>query len=273
MPRFSEKIKNILILFFVLTSWDLMAQPSPHVKIIFFYYKGGNSWGVPGIYGRGENIEITAINSTTYKITKYYKFVNSTAADSLTIVKDTTYFKTKAYRQISKSSIDLLFQQLNTNANNFNLAFIRPKLKNLTKKQILATAQRIDKGYLFEDDDDEDNAKIQRIEKFDKLDSFINLNKPKPGLEVVVTDASHGFSVEYISTTDNVKFSGSFFQLLGQPIHKTSKTKLESDNGVVNLKINRLLSKILPPSSMLKDAIEIDNLTEDYIEWYIDKVL
>jgi hypothetical protein len=273
MSHFPKKFKNILLLLFVLTPWDLIAQQSPPVKIIFSYYRGGNSWGVPGIYGRGENIEITAVSANTYKISKYYKIVNGLANDSVTNIKDTTYLKTKAYRQISKSSIDLLFQQLNTNANNFNSAFIRPKLKNPTKKQILATSQRIDKGYLFEDDDDEDNAKIQRIEKFDKLDSFINLNKPKPGLEVVVTDASHGFSVEYISATDNVKFSGSFFQLLGQPIHKTSKTKYESDNGVVNLKINRFLSKILPPSSMLKDAIEIDNLTEDYIEWYIDKVL
>lgn len=273
MSHFSKKIKNILLLLFVLTTWDLMAQQSPPVKIIFSYYRGGNSWGVPGIYGRGENIEITAANSTNYKIAKHYKIVNYVAKDNVTYIKDTTYLKTTAYRRISKNSIYLLFQQLNTNANNFAPAFIRPYLKNPTKSQILAVAHKIDKSYLFEDDDEEDNAKIRKIEKFDKLDSFINLNKPDVNLYFSVSDAWDGFNISFISPKDTIKFQGNFFKVLGQPVSRQPKNKSGAWVQVANIKINTISAEMLPPSSDLKKAIEVNSLTADYIEWYLKKVL
>ncbi|MEP6612206.1 MAG: hypothetical protein ABJA76_09990 [Mucilaginibacter sp.] len=266
-------MKNILLLLFMLTSRGVIAQQSPAVKIIFSYYNGGNSWGVPGVYSRGENIEITAVNSTTYKITKHYKVVKYVAKDSLTYINDTTYLKTKTYRRIPQSSIHLLFQQLNTNADNFDPAFIRPYLKSPTKKQILAVAHKIDKTYLFEDDDEEDNAKIRKIEKFDKLDSFINLNKPDVNVDFNVVDAWDGFNISYISRKDTIKFQGNFFKVLGQPVSRQPNNKSGAWVKVANLKINIIADGILPPSSDLKKAIELNSLTTDYIEWYLEKVL
>lgn len=258
----------------MLTSCGVMAQQSPPVKIIFSYYNGGNSWGVPGVYDRQENVEITAVNSTTYKITKHYKVVKYIAKDSVTYIKDTTCLKTKTYRRIPQSSIHLLFQQLNTNADNFDPAFIRPYLKSPTKKQILAVAHKIDKTYLFEDDDEEDNAKIQKIEKFDKLDSFINLNKPDVNADFNVSDAWDGFNISYIWRKDTIKFQGNFFKVLGQPVSRLPKNKSGAwRTKVANLKINIIAGEILPPSSDLKKAIELNSLTVDYIEWYLEKVL
>ena len=273
MPHFLIRMKNILPLLFMLINYGLIAQHSP-TKVIFSYYRGGNSWGVPGIYGRGENIEITAVNPTTYKITKYYKIVNSIAKDSVTTVRDTTNFKTSKSRPIKKNTIDLLLTLLNTNRDNFNSDFIKPKLKKPTKKEILALAAKIDRTYLFEDDDpSETRETIEKIQNFDKIDSFVNRHHPDINwITVFGSDYNESLRISIVTAGQTERYICSFQELLGQPFTKMGENS-KDEKRVINLQINTTVANLLPNNSLLKKIIDINHFTESYAEWYINEIL
>jgi len=266
-------MKCLFIFIFLLSGLSITAQTSkPIPKVIIKYFNGHSSWGKLGVYSRGEIFEISAINDSTFKIKHHLKFTQ-TAVDSITFKKDTVEIRSKNYKRISKRVIDSLYVQLDTSKYNFNASFIGPKLLKPTKRQITRVANKRDK--YFKDDNlyldrVKDRHVIAKIENFDKLDSFVNLNKPDPNLFPVTSDAWNTVQVFCISKTDTISYSASFFNLLGQPF---IMWKRDFGKGTVNLEINTIVAGILPKSSFLKREIEINSLTDKYIEWYIDRVL
>ncbi len=57
------------------------------------------------------------------------------------------------------------------------------------------------------------------------------------------------------------------------PVEWVSSKKGEYRKGTVNLEINTLIETMLPKSSLLRKQIGINSLAEEYIHWYLDKVL
>jgi hypothetical protein len=249
-------------------------------KILIDYSVGHNDWGIPGIYSRREIFEITPVMNNSYSVNGYKRIISSLSPDSATRKQDTIRMRFNS--SISQNQVDSLYGQLTTSKDNFNYAFIRPRLKTPSKTQILTLATNDSLHYKFEDEDRSDiRAKIKKIRNFDKLDSFINLNKPDPKLlSVAVSDAWDFVRISYIYKNDTIRYDGQFwgyglpfFKPLGQPFGWISFKKGDFRDGTVNLEINTLIESILPKKSLLRKQIGINSLTEEYIHWYLDKVL
>ena len=237
------------------------------------YSKGHSSWGEKGVYSRRELFEITPINSHFFKISKHLQIRYTAGNDGKTFIQDTIKLVTTSYPNISSAIIDCLYKQVNTTKDNFNINFIKSQLIKPTKKQIINASIKSEKHYKFEDKEiSVFDSEILKIKHFEKLDSFINLNKPDPKLIFVNTDAWNEFSIVFIHNIDSTRYKANFYKLLGQPFALISR---KGNNFVqnINLEINKTVAHILPNSSSLKKAIDINSLTEQYINWYLDKIL
>ena len=139
----------------------------------------------------------------------------------------------------------------------------------------MADTNYVEKKYKFEDIDKEElKEDIDRIKKFDKIDSFINKNRPVSNLLYTVTsDAWDGLEITFIKNRDTTKFDFNFFRPLGQPVTEITNNKRLVIDQFTNVEANQLLEKILPTSTKSKSRIDINSFTDDYIEWYIDNVL
>ena len=258
-----------ILFFLLLVGLNATAQTEkPLTKVVIKYFKGYDPFNQFGVYSRGEIIEISAVHDSLFKINHYFK-ITDTQVDSSITKKDTVEIRSGSNRLIPKKIIDNLYVQLNTTKDNFNISFIKPLLKRPTKKRILAEATKLDKHYKFEDEyTHEAKKRITKIRNFAKLDSFVNLNKPNPNEYMVIIDAWDRVDIYLIGKTDTVRYSGEFHQLLGQPFFKRVESK-----GIVNLQINTTIRGILPQSSILRKRLDINSLTDEYIDWYIEKVL
>ncbi len=241
-------------------------------KIRFEYSKGHNSWGDTGLYSTSEIIEMVPVSKNQYKIALYLNVLSYASPGRYW--KDTTKLKTTNYKPVDGSKVDTILKQLNTAKQNFNIDFIRPHLKQPTKQQIIKLAKLRDLYYKLKDEDEDDTKiVVNKLKRFDKLDSFITTHKPSPNA-MVVMDAWKYSRLRFINNKDTLTYQNQFLELLGQPFENLTKNKNhQAENGVINLEINTSLGAILPKSSLLKAAVEINNLTEEYIKWYLEKVL
>jgi hypothetical protein len=175
---------------------------------------------------------------------------------------------------ISKKIIDSLYTQLSTTKLNFTSSYIRPFLKPASKGDIIGISKKIDKHYVFKDYyGAELTERINAIKRFNKIDSFINLTRPDPQWSIVRTDVWEGIEINFIKNKDTTIFYADLLQPLGQPVLKKRENNHFIGTQIVNLEINNLLEGILPIFSIVRKRVGINNLTEDYIKWYIDKVL
>jgi len=262
---------QIFVLFLFITL-KCAAQNTAFDKVIIIYGKGHNSWVIPGVYGTADRFEFVRSKTGGYKMNSYLKFEFSLNSDSAEVT-DTIRAPFHKYR-VSNKAINSLYAQFSITKPNFTSAFIRPFLKNPTKSEILAIAKKIDRSDMFEDDDRQELADlINPIKRFNKIDSFINLNRPDPRFETVVIDVGEDISVSFIKNKDTTIFNANLLQLLGQPVSKDRENRQNIDKQFVNLEVNVLLEGMLPISSDARKRIGINSLTEDYIKWYIDKVL
>ncbi|MEO6850829.1 MAG: hypothetical protein ABI203_01250, partial [Mucilaginibacter sp.] len=244
-------------------------------KIVFQYGKSHSSWGEPGVYGKGETIEICPVNNNSFKITKHILVTHSAGVNESQYAHDTTVINTDGYSLISKGKIERLFAALNTNKDNFNISYVKPYLKKLSKKQILKIVKNVDVDSIFDgefDNKDERNGTISRIQNLYKLDSFLNLNKPSHSMSITM-DVYDGLRMYWINKTDTIKCNSTLFDtLLGQPFEYDEK-RVINGKVIVNLEINTILSDILPKSSWLRENYDLSNLNKAYIKWYLKKVL
>jgi len=268
-------MKYFLSVFLIFTLSEAFGQNVDSVsKIILIYGKSHNSWGDPGIYGKSERIEIQLINKRSFKITKHILFTSSAGNDGNTFRSDSTIIGTAFYPLVSKAKIkDLLFE-LNNNEDNFNAEFIIRYLKK-PQKRIIDSISNSQGDSLFFDEDflSERRSGLKKIRSFNKLDSFLYNKKPDPKMHLVVTDGANHLTILIIGK-ETTKYSSELYNLFGQPFFKETQTNsMSNEIGVVNLGINTAIFAILPKSSFLKENIDLNRVTKDYLKWYLEKDL
>ncbi|HEY2581046.1 MAG TPA: hypothetical protein VGI43_04535 [Mucilaginibacter sp.] len=247
-------------------------------KIIFRYVKGGSSWGQPGVYSKYEIIEISTFTDKYYKITKHLLIKQTAGNDGKTFGNDTTELEVKRYKKIQKKGIEKLILQLNTTRDNFNKDYVIQYLKRPGEPDILRVARRTDSEWMFDKDSvdaDDRKTNIGRIRNFYKLESFLNSKKPNLEYgELVIMDSWNRLSIDFIKNgLDTVKYYSQLYNLFGQPFYKRNKNPRTASTGIVNLEINNSIRGILPKSSFLKENIDLNNVKDEYIKWYLDKCI
>ncbi|WP_426668371.1 hypothetical protein ACPPVU_19595 [Mucilaginibacter sp. McL0603] len=270
-------MKFFLFLLLIIFSQMVSAQNADSVsKIIFEYGKGHNSWG-PGVYGKGERIEITKFANGNFKITKYQLITSSAGSTGDKFTKDTVSFNVQNYPVISKMKIKNLFLQLNVSKDNFNTSFVFPYLNKPSKEKILAVARRIDKYEDFTDEysEKEDRDRwIKEMTGFNKLNAFLYEKKPDTNLlPTVISDVWHYVRVLCINRRDTIKFQSELYDLLAQPFEKFKNGSYSSDRIIANVEINTSISVLLPKRSLLRKDIDLNSLTEEYLKWYMEENL
>jgi hypothetical protein len=262
-------MKYLLLLCFMLLALAGNAQ-SPD-KIVLSYATGGMSSSRPGIYSRGEKIEIDRLQSGDYKITRYLSIKHSIAKDSSTFVKDTASLKTSGYHSIPKRLIDSLLFQLAITKDNFTFNFIRPWLKQPSKKRLLQMAKDRDVLFRLQDYDDKiDKELVAKFRSFDKLSSYIKTIKPNPKWYTATIDAWDNLRILVINKRDTALYHCDFLHALGQPVQK-----IITGNGlgpqIVNLEVNICLQAILPRKTLIAKCVSINSLTGEYLAWRLNQ--
>ena len=244
-------------------------------KIVFNYGKSHSSWGEPGIYGRGEVIELSKTSNGNYIISRRFTTTASAGDDGKTFHKDTIELSTKASKIIAKEKIQFWLTQLNTNQENFTESFIKPKLTAPTKKEIYQVAKMNDQLDLLKDSDfdREDKAyakkKIKEMKKFYGLDSFLITKRPSLEFELIVSDASNMLIVKTINNNDTTEYRSQFFESSGQPISRYVNRNYSGGSKVFNLEANTSAQRFLPKNSIISKVLDLNNIKEDYIKWYL----
>jgi hypothetical protein len=268
-------MKLLILVGLLITGIKCVAQNTSFDKVIISYAKGHNSWaGQPEVYSNEERFEYTPTKSGDYKIVRYQKIEFLACEDGGTCARDTAEVRLNKFK-VARKIFDDLYIQLTTTKLNFTPAFIRPYLIPATENDIIAISKKIDKYYKFEDDDKQELAEsINRIKRFYKIDSFINIRKPDTALLYTsMTDAWDFLRLSFIKGNDTTVFDSNFYRPLGQPILKLRVNRKFMYTQFFNLEVNTLLEGMLPKSSILRKRVGINSLTEEYVEWYIDKVL
>ncbi len=246
-------------------------------KIVLDYGKSHNSWGDSGIYGRAEAIELSKNANGDFLISRRFTTTASAGNDGKTFRKDTTELSTKTFQAIKKEIIQCWLTQLNTNKENFTLSFIRPKLTTPTKKEILQVAKKYDKLWMLTDGgfDREDKADAKKVIKemktFLAFDSFLIFKRPTTEFEMIVTDNYNGLRIMTIKNTDTTEYRWQIFEALGQPINRYDNRNYMTSSKIFNLEVNTTGQIFLPKSSMISKVLNLDNIKEEYIKWYLEK--
>jgi len=270
----SVEMKPFILVFLLFPSLKSIGQINSFDKVIISYGNGHNSWVIPGPYASEERFEFVTTKNGTYKLAKYLKLDYSLNSDSVSVI-DTVALPFHQFKVIAKT-IDALYQQLATTKPNFTLEFIKPFLKTPQTKEILSIAKKIDRSYLFEDYDRNELAQyLSPIKHFNKLDSFVKLNRPDTNLYIVTVDSREGLGITFIKNRDTTGFYMDLLRdhPLGQPILERTKVTHSIGSQFINLEPNILLEEMLPVSSAARKRIRISSFTEEYIEWYLKKVL
>lgn len=276
----TSKMTKFILLVLLLVGELALGQSVDSInKIVISYGKSHNSWGTPGIYGRGEVVELLKASNGDFQITQHFTTTASAGSDGKTFSKDTTQLKINSLKLIDKEKIRYWLTQLNTNKENFTVSFIKPKLTKPTKKEILQVAKKYDKlwkltGSDFDREDKADARKsINEMKNFTGLDSFLIFKRPTIEYDMVVMDSYNELRILTINKTDTTEYRCEFFQPLGQPVtcyrHKDYMKGLK----IFNLEANTSTQSILPKRSMISKVLDINNIKEEYINWYLDHKL
>lgn len=240
-------------------------------KITFCYDKGHYTFGTSGYYAISEIIEYSKSNSTNFHITRHFQLKKYYNSKTNTVSTDTIRLKSpKAHIPFSKT--EKLMTELNISRDNFNAAYVRPFLKAPAKSEITSIAKKHDLIWKFENEysDREDRRElVKNINRFSLLDTFLLKKKPNLEYDLVIHDAWNSLSITCIGTTDTIEYRSQFFELLGQPVSKYVNRKYGDGKKFINLEINNSIQGIVPANSLISQAVDLNQLKEEYIMWYI----
>ena len=250
-------------------------------KIVFAYGRSHNSWGNPGIYGRGEVIELIRTATNDFRISRYYTTTASAGDDGKSYSQDTIELNINKYQTVLKEKIQFWLTQLNTSKENFTESFIKSKLSKPTKNEILTAARKYNQlwmltgegeDYFDKEDKADARSAIRKMKSLVGLDSFLIYKRPTIEDDLVVTDSYHGLRILTIqSNGDTTEYRCQFFEPLGQPITRFAKRNYMDRAKFFNLEANTSALSFLPRNSMTGKALSLDNIKEQYIKWYLDR--
>lgn len=270
-----------LFSFLFLVGQNTLGQSTDSInKIIFSYGRSHYSFGEPGVYSKGEEIEITKLSNSNFKLTRYITTTASLGDDRNTYRKDTIKLSIKRSKIISSDKIKFWLTQLNTNKENFTDSFIKPKLTKPTKSEILSVARKYDKIWMltgesedYFDKEDKADARrtINKMKRLAQLDSFLIYKQPTIEYDMVVIDSYNSLKILTIQNGDTTEYRCQFFEPLGQPIIRYTKGNYMKSSRVFNLEANTSALTFLPKNSMISRTLSLDNIKEEYIKWYLDR--
>lgn len=240
-------------------------------KITFRYDKGYYTFGSSGRYSISEIIEYSKLKNNALQVVdhiqlkKYYDSVtNSISVDTIRL----SFSK----RPISHSRTEKLFRELNISRDNFNADYVKPFLKVPSKKEIINTANKYDLKWMFENDysDREDRRNLfKNIKMFLMLDTFLLIKKPNPEYDLVFTDVWNGLLITCLSGADTIEYRSQYFGQFGQPVKKYVNKKYSDSKNFINLEINNGIKEFVPANSLISQAVDLNQLKEEYISWFI----
>jgi hypothetical protein len=242
-------------------------------KITFRYDKGHYTFGSSGRYSISEIIEYSKLNnlnlayqlSNHIQLKKYYdSATNSISVDTIRL----KFSKTP----ISGSKTEKLFRELNISRDNFNADYVKPFLTAPTKNEVLQTANKYDLKWMFENKySDRENRRnlYKKIKRFLMLDTFLLMKKPNSEYDLVITDVWNGLTITCLSGADTIEYRSQYFELFGQPVKKYVNKKYSDGKKFINLEINNLIKGFVPASSLISQAVDLNQLKEEYISWFI----
>ena len=276
-------MKKIILIVFIFSVKFTYSQNFENVnKIRFIYSVGGSSWGKNGIYSKNEIFELTKNENGDFKVSKQIK-VNAKAKGQI-FTKDSIFIKTSRYKIIAKKDIENLITSLNTNKDNFTEEFLKQKLTKITKKEVFEIAKKCDNKDYFKNNYDEKvdtEKKYSQIQEYKYFAEYLNIDKPKLNEYVVTMDAWDKLSIVTFSKGETKLYNLQFFKNCGQPISidfveiddKDNIVKIiENKNStIINLNVNLILQNILPKDTKMWNIIDLKNIRNKYLSWYLEK--
>lgn len=268
-------VKQLLIVIALFAQQFSFGQSIDSVRtIIIDYGKGHYSLGRPGVYGKGEILELSRTQSGDFKFTRRISIVASAGNDGKTLHKDSIRFSTKNLATVPKEKIQYWLTQLNTDKQNFTPSFIEPRLATPEKREIVEVAKKYDELWKlrgFDADRDGSRKKIEEIQSFNMLDSFLLYQKIVVSPGIASDDIYNDLKITTISDVDTTEYRCQFFESPGQPISRYRNRSYSTVSKIVNLEANTAAQDFLPKHSMIYRVLDINRITEDYIDWYLDR--
>lgn len=267
-------MRNFIQIILILLGQIVFSQNVENVnKIHLIYSKGGNSWGKNGVYSRSEVFELTKTEKGDFKISKHLKIDEK--AKGKIFSKDSTTLKISKYKLVSKNEIQNLLTSLNTNKENFTEEFLKQNFTKPTKSEIIKTAKKND--YYLKKDVENFYSQIQA---YKYLEEFIKIEKSDINNTLLTVDAWNSLRIITFFKEENKIYTLDFFTNCGQPIsinyaeinkadHKV-KIKENQSYQVINLDVNLILQKIVPNDTSLWNSLNLNNILNQYIIWFLE---
>jgi hypothetical protein len=267
--------RQLLIVLFLFAQYFSFGQSIDSVSVIIIdYSKGHYTSGRPGVYGKGEILELTQTQSGDFKFTRRFSIVESAGNDGKSLHKDSIKFSVKSLAIVPKEKILYWLTQLNTDKQNFTPSFIEPKLVAPERKEIMQVAKKYDEVWKlkgFDSDRDDTRKKIEAIRSFSMLDSFLLYQKNATSTDVTLNDVYNNLTITTIGGGDTTEYRCQFFESPGQPISRFTNRPYATASKIVNLEANTAAQDFLPKHSMIYRVLDINKIKEDYIDWYLDR--
>lgn len=240
-------------------------------RIVFQFGESHNDWKTPGIYSRQEIITYTRTDNHTFSLSSCYRITQKLSSDSITRYTDSLKLHNRKHIILPAATVKNLLTELSTDRQNFTTAYLQPQLAPPVPREVRRLAVKYGHGYKFTDKDwdkaDHDTI-YNRMFRFYRFDKFLKMKQPKKGMVTVVLDAYRGYRITFQTEKDTIRYDGSFFQPLAQPVARYRNHDFEHPTQVVNLNINTMVAQLLPDQSLFKQYLSFNSIIPFYVEWY-----
>ena len=102
------------------------------------------------------------------------------------------------------------------------------------------------------------------------LDSFLIFKRPTIEYEMVVIDNYNKLRIITAKNNDTTEYRCQFFEPLGQPTIRYDNKNYMKCSKVFNLEANTSAQSFLPKSSIIYRVLDLNNIKDAYIKWYLD---
>lgn len=248
-------------------------------KVIFNYNIGHYSFGEAEPYAKEEIIELHPTSQQRFALSSYKLITKAYVQNPVTkqndLSKSDTIINSSKSHQTMKDGMNQLTKELNKFNDDYSLANILPFLKPLTKKEILSFTKKHEIAFWLIDEetnkvDDVGKEIIQKIKRFELLDTFLINQKPDLETDLVVMDSWHSLKITFVQRRDTIEYNLHFFSLFGQPVYKVMNKDISSKTKVINIGINKILLIVLPKTSLAYKSIDLNSVKESYVKWFME---
>jgi hypothetical protein len=261
-------MNKILYIFLLLGELVFAQNPNDFEKIVFEYNHEHEYGTNKGIFSKEQFFELTKSNTGNFIFEKNIQTIKTFNGK---IVKTKTK-KIKNQLNVDKENIIGLFSELNINKDNFTLEYIKPKINkpkvSLIKKLIKEKSfiLNFEKKIISKE---QKRKIINEILEFNELKEFIEFEKPKANALYGMVDGVENLKISFIIKNDTTIYKAETFHKCGQPINLIENNTY--NHKIINLDVNAKIEYILPKKSLIRNEFNLNNITEKYIRWYIDK--